>query len=517
MKPLKDKYTTLRLILGDQLNYLHSWYQEKNDEVLYLIMEVRQETDYVTHHIQKIIGFFAAMYNFARWLSKQGHHVYYLRINDSENTQSITNNLDWMMERYHIQKFEYQWPDEYRLDEQIKQWLHIKHIQYAVYDTEHFITTRYELKKLFKGKKQLLMETFYRHQRKKTGVLMLGNEPVGGAWNYDTENRHKYIGKEVIPPPLLFNKDLRSIEKEIQISAIKTIGIVDAKNFSWPVTRKESLQLLHYFIEHALPCFGRYQDAMVRNAWLMFHSRLSFSLNTKMLHPMEVIQLAEEAWQNDPQCYPLASVEGFIRQILGWREYVRGIYWMHMPEYATLNYFEHKRTLPAFYWTGETKMECMKQAIQGSLHHAYAHHIQRLMVTGSFALLAGVHPDEVDAWYLGIYADAVEWVEMPNTRGMSQFADGGIMGTKPYAGSANYMHKMSDYCTSCQYNKSLKYGERACPFNSLYWHFYHRHRDKLFNNPRIGMMYKTWDRFSDEEKSKVLNQAEIYLTNIDTI
>lgn len=346
---------------------------------------------------------------------------------------------------------------------------------------------------------------------------MLGNEPVGGAWNYDAENRHKYMGKEAIPPPLLFNKDVRSIEKEIQVSGIKTIGSVDAKNFSWPVTRKESLQLLRYFIEHALPWFGRYQDAMVRNAWLMFHSKLSFSLNTKMLHPLEVIQEAEEAWRNDPQRYPLASVEGFIRQILGWREYVRGIYWMHMPEYATLNYFEHQRTLPAFYWTGETNMECMKQAIQGSLHHAYAHHIQRLMVTGAFALLAGVHPDEVDAWYLGIYADAVEWVEMPNTRGMSQFADGGIMGTKPYAGSANYMHKMSDYCTSCYYNKSLKYGERACPFNSLYWHFYHRHRDKLYNNPRIGMMYKTWDRFSEEEQNKILKQAEIYLSKIDII
>ncbi|MCX7743645.1 MAG: cryptochrome/photolyase family protein [Flavobacteriales bacterium] len=517
MKPQKDSYTTLRLILGDQLNYLHSWYQEKNDSVLYVIMEVRQETDYVRHHIQKVIGFFAAMYNFAQWLSKQGHHVYHLKINDPENDQSITKNLDWLMDKYNIQRFEYQWPDEYRLDEQIKAWLSLKSIKTIVYDSEHFITTRDELKEIFRGKKHFLMETFYRNQRKKTRVLMLENKPLGGIWNYDAENRHKYSGKELIPQPLLFFKDLRSIEKEIHTSGIKTIGSVDAKNFTWPVTRKESLELLNHFIEHALPWFGHYQDAMVRNAWLMFHSKLSFSLNTKMLHPMEVIQQVEDAWKNNPKRYPLASVEGFIRQVLGWREYVRGIYWMHMPEYATLNYFKHQATLPTFYWTGETQMECMRQTIQGSLQHAYAHHIQRLMVTGAFALLAGVHPDEVDAWYLGIYADAIEWVEMPNTRGMSQYADGGIMATKPYVGSANYMHKMSNYCTSCFYNKSLKYGEKACPFNSLYWHFYHRHRDKLYNNPRIGMMYRTWEKFNSDEQRQIINQAEKFLSEVEKL
>ena len=331
------------------------------------------------------------------------------------------------------------------------------------------------------------------------------------------KNRSKYSGREPLPEPLLFTKDFRSIENEIYLAGVETIGRVDASQFHWPVTRKESLQLLDHFIQHALPWFGRYQDAMVRNEWLLFHSRLSFSLNTKMLHPLEVIKKAEQAWKDDPKRYPLASVEGFVRQILGWREYVRGVYWMHMPMYATLNYFEHKRKLPAFYWTGKTHMECMKQAIESSLNHAYAHHIQRLMVTGAFALLAGVHPDEVDAWYLGIYADAIEWVEMPNTRGMSQYADGGIMSTKPYAGSANYIHKMSNYCSYCVYDKNKKVGENACPFNSLYWHFYHRHREKLYNNPRIGMMYKTWDRMESKEQQQILSQAEKYLSHLDNL
>ncbi len=517
MKPQRKSYHTLRLILGDQLNYQHSWFKSANPDVLYVLMELRQETDYVKHHIQKVIGFFAAMYNFAKWLTKIGHQVYHLKINDAENHQSITKNLDWLIEQFQISHVEYQYPDEYRLDQQIKQWIQDKRISYAVYDTEHFITTRTELQEIFAGKKQLLMETFYRHQRRKTGVLMQGNQPAGGTWNYDAENRSKYSGKESIPAPLLFSKDLRSIENEIYLAGVETIGRVDASQFHWPVTRKESLQLLDHFIQHALPWFGRYQDAMVRNEWLMFHSRLSFSLNAKMLHPLEVIKKAEQAWIDDPKRYPLASVEGFIRQILGWREYVRGIYWMHMPHYATLNYFDHKRKLPAFYWTCKTQMECMKQAIQSSLDHAYAHHIQRLMVTGAFALLAGVHPDEVDAWYLGIYADAIEWVEMPNTRGMSQYADGGIMSTKPYVGSANYMHKMSNYCSSCGYDKNKKVGQNACPFNSLYWHFYHRHREKLYNNPRIGMMYKTWDRMESKEQQQILLQAEKYLSKIDNL
>lgn len=517
MKPRNKTYHTLRLILGDQLNYKHTWYNYVNQEVLYVIMEVRQETDYVIHHIQKVIGFFAAMFNFAQWLTQKGFHVYHLKINDPENSQSITNNLDWIIDKYAIQHFEYQLPDEYRLDQELKNWINKKRISHTAYDTEHFITTRTELQQIFSGKKQFLMESFYRHQRRKTGVLMQGDKPAGGAWNYDIENRSKYSGIDPIPKPLLFWKDLRSIEKEIYLAGVQTIGSVDASQFHWPVTRKESLHLLNHFVQDALPWFGRYQDAMVRNQWLMFHSRLSFSLNTKMLHPLEVITKSEQAWLHNPQRYPLASVEGFIRQILGWREYVRGIYWMHMPDYATMNYFEHHQSLPTFYWTAQTRMECMKQAIEGSLNNAYAHHIQRLMVTGAFALLAGVHPDEIDSWYLGIYADAVEWVEMPNTRGMSQFADGGIMGTKPYVGSANYMHKMSDYCASCSYNRNIKVGDNACPFNSLYWHFYHRHSDKLHNNPRIGMMYKTWDRFSAQEQKQILHQAEKYLSQINNL
>ena len=271
------------------------------------------------------------------------------------------------------------------------------------------------------------------------------------------------------------------------------------------------------FIDFRLPWFGTFQDALTDADDFMFHSKLSFALNTKMLHPLEVIRAVEKAYFEDSEKISLNQAEGFIRQILGWREYMRGIYWLKMPEYANLNFFNHERKLPDWFWTGETKMNCMSKAIGQSLRHAYAHHIQRLMVTGNFALLAGIHPDEVDSWYLGIYIDAIEWVEITNTRGMSQFADGGIVGTKPYVSSANYFDKMGNYCQSCYYDKKEKTGEKACPFNSLYWHFYERHRDKLEKNPRIGMMYRTWDKMDKEKKQEILEKGEKILNNIENI
>jgi deoxyribodipyrimidine photolyase-related protein len=285
----------------------------------------------------------------------------------------------------------------------------------------------------------------------------------------------------------------------------------------WPINRDQCLELLRHFVKFGLPNFGTFQDAMSEQHWALFHSRLSFALNTKMLHPLEVIKTATDAWAQNKKAISLAQIEGFVRQILGWREYMRGMYWALMPDFADLNYFEHNRALPHYYWDGQTKMNCLKQTIQQSLDKAYAHHIQRLMITGNFALLAGVHPDEVDAWYLGIYIDAIEWVEITNTRGMSQYADAGQIATKPYVSSANYIHKMSDYCQNCFYDRKKKIGERACPFNSLYWHFYDRHRDKLQKNPRIGMMYRTWERMNDSTKSEIIEQAEKYLTKIEEL
>jgi len=298
-------------------------------------------------------------------------------------------------------------------------------------------------------------------------------------------------------------------------SGVKSIGNIDPDHFNWPTSREESLEVLQYFCEELLVHFGAYQDALTTWDPYLFHSRLSFSLNSKMLSPLEVIQTVERYWYAHQEEIGLAQVEGFIRQILGWREYMRGIYWAKMPEFAQLNYFGHERKLPSWFWTGKTKMNCLHQSITQSLDLAYAHHIQRLMVTGNFTLLAGIHPDEVDQWYLGIYIDAIEWVEITNTRGMSQFADGGIVGTKPYVSSANYIKKQGNYCSNCAYQAEKKTGEGACPFNSLYWHFHARNRELLEKNPRIGMVYRTWDKMGN--KQDLLDQAEDYLAHLEEL
>lgn len=509
---------TLRLILGDQLNYQHSWYRQVNPDITYLIMEMKQEAGYVLHHAQKIIGFFAAMFNFARFLEKQSHTVIHLKINDPENTQSLSGNLDYFIDKLKIEQFEFQLPDEYRLDAQLKKYCEHLHIPFNVCDSEHFLTERGELAKIFKGKKMCLMETFYRKMRMKHRILMNDQgEPEGGRWNFDAENREKYKGEVPLPKVWVKNYDYTDIWLEIQRAGVETFGEPMAVNFTWPTTRQDALAALDDFVRFRLPHFGRFQDAMAAGEWAMFHSRLSFSLNTKMLHPLEVVDAAIDAWRKRPDEISLASLEGFVRQIIGWREYMRGIYWAKMPQYATLNFFEHTNKLPDWFWTGNTRMNCLRHAIGQSLQYAYAHHIQRLMVTGNFALLAGIHPDEVDAWYLGIYIDAIEWVEITNTRGMSQFADGGIVGTKPYVSSANYLDKMSNYCEGCYYDKKAKTGPRACPFNSLYWHFYERNRGKLERNPRIGMMYRTWDKMNAESKKAILNRAEEVLTMLEQL
>ena len=505
---------TLRLILGDQLNSQHSWFQEVNDSVTYVLMEIRSETDYATHHIQKIVGFFASMQHFASELQLQKHRVIYIHLNDNTNLQSFEKNIQLLIEKEQFTHFEYQHPDEYRLDEQLKQFCKTLTITSSVSDSEHFMSSRNELGDFFNGKKTFLMESFYHMMRKKHHVLMDGDKPLTGKWNYDGENRKKLPKDHKPTSPLVFQNDVTAIVSEIDKTDIKTIGKLQPKNFIWPINRKQSLELLDFFVTECLSLFGSYQDAMTPNEWSLYHARISFSMNVKMISPMEVINRAVLEWENNPETIAYHQLEGFVRQIIGWREYMRGIYWNKMPEYATMNYFNHENSLPEWFWTGKTKMNCLKDAINQSLNYAYAHHIQRLMVTGNFALLAGIHPDEVDAWYLGIYIDAIEWVEITNTRGMSQFADGGIVGTKPYVSSASYIDKMSHYCGSCFYKKSVKTGDKACPFNSLYWNFYDKNEDKLGKNPRIGMMYNVWRKMKPEDKVALLEQADYYLKNI---
>ncbi len=498
---------TVRLILGDQLNLQHSWFQNTDDEVLYLMAEMRQETDYARHHIQKIMAFFQAMRTFAHTLEKRGHRVRYYRISDPDNPQDLKAILHTCLEEEGAGRLEYQCPDEYRLDRQLKDFATTATVEVRAAETEHFYTEREELADFFHGKKQLIMESFYRMMRRKHGILMQGGQPEGGQWNFDQQNRKKWKGTPAIPPPLEYRKDLSALEKEIYASGARPIGTVEADAFPWPTSREESLELLDYFCEHLLPHFGDYQDAMHLEEAFLFHSRLSFSMNSKMIGPREVVNRVEAAYREDNTAIHISQAEGFIRQILGWREYMRGIYWREMPGYAERNALENNNALPDFYWTGNTQMQCLKSAIEQSLSKAYAHHIQRLMVTGNFALLIQAHPDQVDAWYLGVYIDAIQWVEITNTRGMSQFADGGLLATKPYISSANYIGKMSNYCGTCPYDPKKRTGDSACPFNALYWNFLDAKRDKLSGNPRMGMMYRLLDKIPVEEMQDIRQRA----------
>jgi len=507
---------TLRLILGDQLNQQHSWFESTDENILYVMMEIRQETDYVRHHIQKIIAFFTAMRAFSEYLERCGHQIIYLKLGDKNNTQSLIKNIDKLIQSNDIQVFEYQEPDEYRLSEQLKNYKPSA-VKISFCSTEHFMISSTEFGDFFKGKKTFLMENFYRMVRKKYGILMEGNEPYTGQWNFDSDNRKKLPANHRPVEPLTFDNDVSGIYELIQNQEIKTIGKVNPKAFIWPTNRAESLQLLAFFVENCLENFGNFEDAMHPSYWSIYHSRLSFSLNSKLLSPLEVVNCAVKFWEDNQDRVSISQIEGFVRQIIGWREYMRGIYWAKMPDYESLNYFNQDTKLPDWFWNGETKMNCLKHSIGQSLDYAYAHHIQRLMVIGNFTLLAGIHPDEVDEWYLGVYIDAIQWVEITNTRGMSQYADGGIVGSKPYVSSANYIDKMSHYCGTCFYDKSKTVGHRACPFNSLYWNFYDRHADKLSKNPRIGMAYVTWNKMPSEQKAEILAQAEIYLNDIENL
>ncbi len=503
--------------MGDQLNSGHSWFKTVDPHVTYLMMEIREETDYTRHHIQKIIAFFLAMRQFAQELMEQGHRLIYFEIDDPENEQTVQGNLMKILHREPYDQFEYLLPDEYRVDQKLQKLARNLDVPSRTADTEHFLTTRSEVSDFFRGKKQMLMETFYRHMRRKHDILMNGQSPLGGQWNYDADNQKKIPAKQVPMEPLLFTRNVRSVLDQVYRAGVKTIGSVNENEFIWPISRGESMDLLNYFLENALRHFGRYQDAMTPESWSIYHSRLSFALNVKLLHPMEVIHAAVNHWHQHQKTISLAQVEGFVRQILGWREFMRGVYWANMPAYESLNFFNHKKNLPEWYWTGETRLHCLSHAIRQSLQYAYAHHIQRLMVTGNFALLAGIDPDQLDEWYLGIYIDAIQWAEITNTRGMSQFADGGMVATKPYVSSANYIDKMGHYCQSCHYDPKKKTGRGACPFNSLYWHFHDRHKKKLEKNPRIGMTYRTWDRMDKDKKDALIQQAEHYLSHINSL
>lgn len=506
---------TLRLILGDQLNQEHSWFKEKTDNVIYFMAEMKQETSYVNHHIQKIIAFFLAMRHFAKDMQHKGHKFIYYELNDVNNNQNLAKNIEQLVKEHGIEIFEYQLPDEYRLDQELRKIKKTLPIKTNAVDSEHFYTTRNYVKDFFGGKKEMTMEYFYRDMRKKNGLLMINQkDPEGGKWNFDKSNRKKWTGKPIIPEHVKFNKKVTHLIELLKNEGINTFGNIDENNFFWPVSRKECLETLDFFCKELLIYFGDFEDAMHTNEKFLFHSRLSFAMNAKILSPKEVIEKSINYYYEHKNEIDISQIEGFVRQILGWREFMRGVYWKEMPSFGKTNFFEHTNPLPDFYWTGKTKMNCLKHAISQSLDESYAHHIQRLMVLGNFALLSMVNPDEVDKWYLGVYIDAIEWVEITNTRGMSQYADGGIIATKPYISSGSYINKMSNYCKDCHYKVNEKTGENVCPFNSLYWNFIYTHQEKLASNQRMSIMVNLLKKMDQNTLSNHLNRAKKIIKNI---
>lgn len=509
MPPNGGEFTIeLRLILGDQLNAGHSWFRSVEQDVLYILAELPQELGYVRHHRQKVLAFLGAMHRFAGALSEAGHRVRLLTLDETADADSLPSLLNRLITETGATGVRYLAPDEYRLDRQLAEWAEAAPVPVTMQDSEHFITSR----DAWADYPHSRMEFFYRALRREHKVLLTPDgKPEGGQWNFDQDNREKLPKDADWPAPLSFHHDLSELNTRLDRHGVDMFGEADPHDVPWPLTRQESRTLLAHFLSECLPSFGRYQDAMTHRGWSLYHSRLSFSLNTKMLHPMEVIRAAETHWRDNSEHITIAQVEGFIRQILGWREFVRALYWAHMPDYATHNALSADRPLPDFFWTGDTDMACLRHSIGQSLEHAYAHHIQRLMVIGNYALLTGVNPDAVDAWYLGVYVDAIEWVEMPNTRGMSQYADGGLIASKPYAASGQYINKMSDYCRDCPYDVRKKSGPGSCPFNSLYWDFLHRNGDTLRRNARMKLVYANWDRQPEDRRQAILDWAATLL------
>ena len=500
---------TVRLILGDQLNPEHSWFHQVDPAVVYVLMEVRSETDYVVHHAQKVIAIFAGMRRLADQLVAAGHRVRYFRVGDADNRQAFAANLRTVFAEVGAKRFEYQEPDEWRLDEALRAFAAATALPGGMVASEHFLDGRGGVAAHFqKDAKRWLMESYYRRMRVRTRLLLEPDgSPLGGEWNYDKENRKPWKGTPPPPKPWDVRHDQRALWAEIAAAGVRTMGSPSAEAFPWPRDRTEALAQLAAFIERGLPDFGDYEDAMHTSSDRLFHSRLSFALNVKLLAPREVADAAAEAHRRDPARYPLAATEGFVRQIIGWREYIRGVYWAKMPGYAAANGLGHTLSLPAWFWTGAVKMNCLRHAVGQSLDTAYAHHIQRLMVIGSFCLTAGIAPAEVEKWYLGVYIDAFQWVELPNVIGMSQHADGGFLASKPYCCAASYVSKMSNYCGGCPYDPKDRTGPLACPLNALYWDFWLRHQDRFLNNPRVGMAVRQAAQMPPAEQAAIRRKA----------
>ncbi|WP_439137897.1 cryptochrome/photolyase family protein [Roseicyclus sp.] len=500
----------LILVLGDQLSDDLSALREgdpSRDAVV--IAEVMGEASYVPHHPKKIAFLFAAMRKFATRLQGQGWRVLYTRLDDPENTQTIPGELIRRAAETGAVEVIATEPGEFRLIAALEDCP----IPVHQFPDDRFLCSHAAFDQWAEGRKELRMEWFYREMRRKTGLLMSGDQPEGGKWNYDHDNRKPAPGEISFEGPLRLEPDAITEEVLALVAARFPENFGTLVPFWFATDREGALKALDHFIAHALPRFGDFQDAMLDGNRFLYHAVISMYLNAGLLGWREICEAAEAAYRTGHA--PLNAVEGFIRQIIGWREYMRGIYFRQGPAYTRMNTLGHDRALPDFYWTADTKMRCMSRAIEQTRDEAYAHHIQRLMVTGNFALLAGIDPHQVHEWYLAVYTDAYEWVEAPNVIGMSQFADGGIVGSKPYVSGGNYINKMSDHCKHCAYDVGEKTGEKACPFNYMYWAFLHRHRDRFGRNPRMAQMYRTWMKMSDDKRQATLDSAADFLARLD--
>ncbi|TVQ41532.1 MAG: cryptochrome/photolyase family protein [Wenzhouxiangella sp.] len=505
----------LGLIFGDQLNQDHALLDCLDPASDRLLMgELVGEATHVWHHAKKIALVFAAMRHRADALREAAWTLDYHRYDPDSACQSFTDLVAEALRDREFEEIVVSWPGEWRVLDEVRGWEKTFGIPVTVLPDSRFLCPLEDFESWADGRKQLRMEYFYRQMRRRTGLLMDGDQPRGGAWNFDRDNRKPWRGDPPPARPMRFKPDETTAEVlELVADKMDAFGSLD--DFDLPVTPTQARQALAHFIRSGLPHFGDFQDAMADDEDWLFHSRLSFSMNLGLLDPIEVCEAAERAL--DEGQAPINAVEGFIRQVIGWREYVRGIYWMKMPAYADMNELDSNEPLPAWYWTGETGMRCLAQTIDATRRNAYAHHIQRLMVTGNFALIFGVLPREICEWYLAVYADAYDWVELPNTLGMVMHADGGLLGSKPYAASGKYIQRMSNYCKQCRYQVADTVGEKACPFNALYWDFLDRNRERLESNQRMRMMYRNLDRMDSDKLTAIRERAAWLRENADSL
>jgi len=506
---------TVRLVLGDQLSETLSALDDGDPESDVIVMaEVRDEATYVKHHKKKIAFLFAAMRHHAKALEETGWTVQYFKITDDDGPASIEEACKRVIESSGFDRLIITKPGEFRLLSQMQSWSETLNVSVELREDTRFIASLDDFADWAKGRKQLRMEYFYRDMRKSTGILVNSDaEPEGGEWNYDQANRKSLPKSKLTPERFLPEPDATTRAAIDDVEACFSDHFGDLDPFFFATTKNGAEDCFDHFINEILPGFGDYQDAMAKDEPWMWHSLISMYLNCGLLDPLNVCRRAEPSYENGKA--PINAVEGFIRQVLGWREYVRGLYWLKMPDYKDTNALDADRPLPEFYWTGETDMVCMAQAIGQTKKYAYAHHIQRLMVTGNFALLAGISPEEINDWYLSVYADAYEWVELPNTHGMAIYADGGVMASKPYAASGSYINKMSDYCSGCSYDVKQKMGEGACPFNLLYWDFIARNEGKLRSNPRMGLIYGNLDKRDPDDIAQIREEAASFLNELN--